>query len=47
VYEGVGHLFEDGKGGLCWTAAFDAEKRATAFLQKHLQRHDAGSTASR
>ena len=47
VYEGVGHVFEDGKGGLCWTAILDADRRATSFLQKHLQRGKSETTVSR
>jgi carboxymethylenebutenolidase len=38
VYQGVGHMFDDGKGRINWLAALNAEKRATAFLQQHLKR---------
>jgi carboxymethylenebutenolidase len=37
VYEGVGHMFDNGKGGLVWGAVSDAETRAHAFLDKHLK----------
>ena len=47
VYKGVGHVFDDGKGGLCLRAVFDAENRATKFLQKHLKQSDLKNTASR
>jgi carboxymethylenebutenolidase len=40
VYKGVGHLFDNGKGGTDWLAAWDAEKRAHAFLNKHLKKVD-------
>ena len=47
VYKGVGHVFDDGKGGLCWIAALNAEDRATKFLEKHLKQPDLKNTASR
>jgi carboxymethylenebutenolidase len=47
VYAGVGHLFDDGKGGINWLAAADAEQRATAFLQRHLKRPDSKGEPSR
>ena len=47
VYEGVGHMFDDGKGGIDRRAAGDAERRATAFLQRHLKRPDSKGEPSR
>jgi carboxymethylenebutenolidase len=37
IYKGVGHVFEDEKGKVRWDTALDAEKRAAAFLEKHLK----------
>jgi carboxymethylenebutenolidase len=37
VYEGVGHMFDNGNGKIDWLAALDAESRAHAFLDKHLK----------
>ena len=47
VYEGVGHMFDDGKGGIDWPAALAPERRATVFLQKHLKRPDSRGEPSR
>jgi carboxymethylenebutenolidase len=40
VYPGVGHMFDKGKSLTGGLAALDAEKRAHAFLNKHLQKMD-------
>jgi dienelactone hydrolase len=47
VYEGVGHMFDNGKGEIKLDAAGDAEQRATAFLEKHLKRPDSRGEPSR
>jgi carboxymethylenebutenolidase len=40
VYKGVRHMFDDGEGGIDWLAALKAEKRAHAFLDKHLKNRE-------
>jgi dienelactone hydrolase len=40
VYKGAGHMFDNGKGGVDWRAALDAEKRTHAFLDQHLKKGD-------
>jgi dienelactone hydrolase len=47
VYPNTGHLFDDGKGDLRWAVAIDANRRATAFLEKHVKRGEPNKIASR